>query len=370
MSQESTEIATRESGKLAEYGQVNTGQQSLAVTPEYVQNTVRSLSLLRHLVQEVLEEGRDYGSVPGIPDFLWDAGASAIIASFNCHVGQRRIIDMKNDGKNLSIVIEVPLIHNTSQSEVGSGIGATTVAETKYKYRWERNPQDWGYSEEEIAKLETRQRYEHTEYKIINPEPGDLLNTVVKMASKRAEVDAAEALPGAASALKELLSPKSKGGYRKSNANRPTRDEDGETARWNNFWSQANVLMGTLAKQKKMQVADLVHQMLGVTSMKEWLKSGKSLDDAIRLLGEKLASGSTDTPRQVPDSRTADDITDVDSLVATCEADFGMSENEVFKELGYTSKKSYVDAGIDDPYQSYLVIKSYREEAEPEDLPF
>ncbi len=119
------------------------GGQALAVSPQYVESTVRSLALLRELVHEVLVEGRDYGSVPGIPDFLWDPGASTIIASFNCHAGQRRILSFINDGQRLSVVLEVPIIHNIAQVEVGSGIGASTVAETRHKYRYERNPEDW-----------------------------------------------------------------------------------------------------------------------------------------------------------------------------------------------------------------------------------
>ncbi len=282
------------------------GGQALSVSPQYVESTVRSLELLRRLVHEVLVEGRDYGSVPGVPEFLWDPGASTIIASFNCHAGQRRILSHVDDGKRLSMVIEVPIIHNIAQVEVGSGIGATTVAETKYKYRWERNPEYWGYSEDDIAKLETRERYDHTEYKILNPEPSDLLNTVVKMASKRAEVDAAEGLPGAASALKELLDPKLKRGYKPSNANRPTGEPDEDNPRWTAFWTQAKALLGTLAEKQGIELTTLVHQMLGVKSAKDWVKAGKSLDDAIRVLSTKITEGGQVEQKSQPETSPAE----------------------------------------------------------------
>lgn len=276
------------------------GGQALAVSPQYVESTVRSLTLLRQLVHEVLVEGRDYGSVPGVPEFLWDPGASTIIASFNCHAGQRRILSLIDDGKRLSVVLEVPIIHNIAQVEVGSGIGATTVAETKYKYRWESSPENWGYSDEQIAKLETRQRYDHTEYKILNPEPSDLLNTVIKMASKRAEVDAAEGLPGAASALKELLDPKLKKGYKPSNANRPTGDVGDDSPRWTAFWTQAKALLGVQAEQQGIELNALAHQILDVKSMTDWLKAGKSLDDAIRTISERLPKSQTAEKPSVP----------------------------------------------------------------------
>lgn len=325
------------------------GGQALAVSPGYVESTVRSLALLRQLVHEVLVEGRDYGSVPGLPEFLWDPGASTIIASFNSHAGQRRILSLIDDGKRLSVVLEVPIIHNVAQVEVGSGIGAATVAETKYKYRWERNPQDWGYSEEEIKKLETRERYDHTEYKILNPEPSDLLNTVIKMGSKRAEVDAAEGLPGAASALRELLDPKLKKGYKPSNANPPTGDLDENSPRWTAFWTQAKALLGTIAEEKGIELSALVHQMLGVKSMKDWLKGGKSLDDAIRALSDKIAKGdqseqrstkvtSSIKPRAEWDKITREDVSSYPKLETVFHNLTDKQPKEMYVELGVGSR--------------------------------
>ncbi len=341
------------------------GQQALVVTPEYVENTVRSLSLLRSLVHEVLQEGRDYGSVPGLPEFLWNPGASTIISSFNCHIGQRRILSLINDGQKLSVVIEVPVIHNISQLEVGSGIGATTIAETRYKYRWEQNPQDWGYSEEQIDKFETRERYDHTEYKIPNPEPGELLNTVIKQASKRAEVDAAEALPGAASALKELLDPRLKKGYKPSNANAPTGDIDGNSPRWTAFWSQAKALLDTLAEEQGIEVSALAHRMLGIKSMKDWIKAGKSLDDAVRVLSEQLAKqGETNAPKVKKSltNRTEASINTTMDLLQACNYDFGMQPAAVWKELGYTGQKNFEEAKLMTPWEAYCTIREVKKQ--------
>ena len=388
-----TEVSVRESGR--ELAEVRASQQGLMVTPEYVENTVKSLALLRGLVNDVLKEGRDYGSVPGIPEFLWDPGASSIIASFNCHVGTRRILHFVNDGQRLSMVLEVPLIHNTAQVEVGSGVGAATVDETKHKYRWVKNPQEWGYGEDQIKTLDTREdRYNNTVYKVINPEPSDLLNTIVKMASKRAEVDAAEGLPGAASALKELFDPKLRRGYTPSNANRPPAGEEGKnTARWTNFWSQAKALLGELAQRRGVEVGSIVHEMLGVKSMGDWLKGGKSLDDAIRKLSEILAgTGATvkDVDEQPPPrrteakvipERTSTDFLFVVDLLRICAEDFGMSSTAVFNEAGYPNQKAYEEDRLANPYQTYLQIKAVMterpstpmtdgEEVEPEDSPF
>lgn len=357
-----TALATRGESGLQTAG---VGEQALMVTPEYVETTVRSLSLLRKLVHEVLQEGRDYGSVPGVPEFLWDPGASTIIASFNCHAGHRKILSLVDDGKRLSVLLEVPIIHNISQLEVGSGIGAATVAETKYKYRWERNPQDWGYNEDDIAKLETRERYDHTEYKILNPEPTDLLNTIVKMCSKRAEVDAAEGLPGAASALRELLDPRAKKSYHPSNANPPAGDIDDNSPRWTAFWSQAKVLLGTLAEQEGIEVSTLAHRMLGVKSMKDWIKAGRNLDDAIKALAETLAFPKETRTTKLTDRLESGIKTTMD-LMRACNEDFGMQPATIWKELGYASLKNFEEAKLMTPWQAYCTIKEVKAQPDKE----
>lgn len=358
---ETTSLAQRTPADLEQVSRV-LGGQPLAVSPQYVESTVRSLALLRELVHEILVEGRDYGSVPGLPEFLWDPGASTIIASFNCHAGQRRLLSLIDDGKRLSVVIEVPIIHNIAQVEVGSGIGATTVAETKYKYRWERNPEDWGYSKEEISKLETRERYDHMEYKILNPEPADLLNTVIKMGSKRAEVDGAEGLPGVAAALRELLDPKLKKGYKPSNANPSGSDLDENSPRWTAFWTQAKALLDVEAQKRGLELSVLVHQTLGVTSMKDWLKSGKSLDDAIRALSDKLAGKKEEPaqakqseikPREEWDKITKEDVSTYPKLEPIFHTLTGKQPKEMYKELGVTSRNDMTISAWD----AFLTIK-------------
>ena len=74
-------------------------------------------------------------------------------------------------------------------------------------------------------------------------------------------------------------------------ANRPTGEGDDNSPRWTAFWTQAKALLGTVAEEKGVELTALVHQMLGVKSMKDWPKTGKSLDDAIRALSDTLAKG-------------------------------------------------------------------------------
>lgn len=176
-----------------------------------ITDTLLSMRALGESIPSLLVENVDYGHVPGIPGkMLFDCGASKITNAFACYPGERRIISMVDDGSKISVVVEVPLVHRESGKVVCSGIGAASTLETKHKYRWIANIEEleaMGYAGDKlnVLKKKTDKEDGSITYRVPNPEHGELLNTIVKMASKRAEVDAAESLPAVGSTLKVLF---------------------------------------------------------------------------------------------------------------------------------------------------------------------
>lgn len=248
-----TAVTTRKSAEVA------TQATPLTISPEYVQQQRRSLALLQTMVRDVLVRGRDYGSVPGVPsDFLWDPGASQIIASFSCHVGERRLKSLVDDGEKIAVIIEVPLLSFSTGNEVGSGIGAASTLETKNKYRWVENPKEWGYNDEALKTVKSELRDGKTKWRIPNPEHDDLLNTIIKMASKRAEVDAATGLPGVSAALRELFE-------KKGTAGKKSEDD------WSTIWS----------KLKQLGMSDEDVDGIFGDSLKEWVAQGHTKADIL-----------------------------------------------------------------------------------------
>ena len=158
------------------------------ITPETIQETKQSIALLQGMVKDILIRGVDYGRIPGTPqDSLWDPGASQILSSFNCYPGQRRILKLEDNEQKIVVCVEVPIISRATQREVGSGVGAASTLETKYKYRWVANPKEWGYDDEALKTFRTKKGKDDegnntTVYRIPNPEHSELLNTIVKMA--------------------------------------------------------------------------------------------------------------------------------------------------------------------------------------------
>lgn len=171
----------------------------LRLTPGAIALVKDNLKHCELLTHDVLEKDVDYGVIKGVPrDFLWDSGAQKIMAAFNCFPRYTILKSAEEEG-GISITMECSLISRQSRQVVGTGVGACSTRETKYKYRWVVDPEEWG-----VPKKGLKQRQDG-KYQVPNPELGDLVNTVVKIAAKRADVDAVQSLPGVAAALHKLF---------------------------------------------------------------------------------------------------------------------------------------------------------------------
>jgi hypothetical protein len=235
------------------------------LTPKSIELIKRNIKLVEQMVMEIMEEGVDYGTLPGTPGpGLWDPGASTIINHFNCYP-EHKILKAEETDSLISYIIETQLVSRDSRQIVATGLGASSTRETKHKYRWVLDPGEYGY---EKQGLKTKTDDGKTKYRIPNPEYGELVNTIVKMAAKRSEVDAAQCLPGVARALRKLFGKKL-----------PQKGEE-----WKHFWGKVRQIGLT---------QDEAHSILGVKSMKDWLDQGKTIEDAIEILMRQPAKRET-----------------------------------------------------------------------------
>lgn len=243
-----------------------TRQNALMVTEQKVAMIQAEIALSDALVERVLLPGIDYGLHPGTnSQALKDPGSNTVINAFGCYpkaeVLYREVTDVR-----ISYVIDVSLVSRDDGQIKASGTGAASTMETKYGYRWVTDPEAYGYDRDA---LKTRTRDSRETFRIVNPEWSELENTILKMARKRAEVDAAMALPGVSRFMAKLNS-----------RQQPARRSGPPSEDWTGFWTRA----------KAMGLEDYqVHQLLGIGSMKEWTDQGKTLNSAIRVLSEELA---------------------------------------------------------------------------------
>lgn len=240
-----------------------TQANALTVTDQRVAKVKAEIELADALVVKVLEPGIDYGLHPGTKSqALKDPGASTLINSFLCYPKAEILFREVTDVK-ISYVIDVALISWEDGLVKCTGTGACTTQETKYGYRWVTDPEDYGFDRESLKK---RTRDGRDFFRVVNPDWSELENTILKMARKRAEVDAAMALPGVSRFLAKLNIQ----GAAARSTGPPSED-------WRGFWPRAKAMGLT---------QDQVHEYLSVFSMKEWTAAGRTMNEAIQILAD------------------------------------------------------------------------------------
>lgn len=137
-------------------------------------NTIEAVGeqaeLIRELVRRQMIEGVDYGIIPGTKkQSLYKSGAEKICLLFNLAPEYDVTID-KMEEDHREVTVKCRLINRMSDQLFGAGVGSCSTMESKYKYRIE-----WVNGDKQ---------------RTFNKDLADQYNTVLKMAKKRAMVDA------------------------------------------------------------------------------------------------------------------------------------------------------------------------------------
>src|SRR6185312_3728094 len=151
---------------------------------------VRShVNLMQDVMLEVMKDGTHYGTIPGTKSkSLYKAGAEKLMATFRL-AAKPEVQDLSADGE-IAYRVMVNLL-SANGAFVGAGIGECSSHEDKYAWRA-------AICDEEFeATPENRRRIKFSKYqgrvekkKQVRTNPADVGNTILKMAKKRAQVDA------------------------------------------------------------------------------------------------------------------------------------------------------------------------------------
>jgi hypothetical protein len=162
----------------------NYGSRSLTAADVRAQ-----VNLMQDVMAEVMRDGTHYGTIPGTKaKSLWKAGAEKLMATFRLS-GDPDTEDLSVNGE-FHYRVKVRLATPSGQF-IGAGIGECSSLEEKYAWRA-------AVCDEEFdATPENRRRVKFSKYqgrvekkKQIRINPADVSNTILKMAKKRAQVDA------------------------------------------------------------------------------------------------------------------------------------------------------------------------------------
>lgn len=154
----STEIITREQTAVA-----NTGEMTL-------KGVIDRVNLIHQVMEKVMVKGTHYGTIPGCGnrDVLFKPGADVLAMAFRLSPEYRIDRHELTDGHREYEV--ACIMRGTDGTVIGEGVGSATTMEGKYRFRRDGSE---------------------------NPNIADVYNTVLKMAKKRAHVDATLTCTGA-----------------------------------------------------------------------------------------------------------------------------------------------------------------------------
>ena len=167
---------------------------SLPVTAEDVERAKEQLAMFRQFVRDVLIPGVDFGRIPGTDkDTLLKPGGERICLLFGLTPTiefLEKTVEFDREPPFFYYEIRCVLTHRGTGEIAGEGVGSSNSKETKHRYRWEwfngsGSPTDSGW-EQYTRRNNSKTWRRRTE----NLDTADVANTVLKIAKKRAFIDA------------------------------------------------------------------------------------------------------------------------------------------------------------------------------------
>lgn len=151
-----------------------------------IASTMAKIQQMQNVVQKTLKKGHDFGEVPGTSKpTLLKPGGEKICMLFGLNPEYEFLQTTEDyDKEFFSYNIRCTLFRNGQP--VAQGVGSCNSKEKKYRFiNVDTIPENYIGQSEQIT-----DKYGRVKYKINNPDICSLVNTILKMAKKRAFIDA------------------------------------------------------------------------------------------------------------------------------------------------------------------------------------
>lgn len=148
-----------------------------------------TVNLMQDVMLEVMKDGTHYGTIPGTKTkSLYKAGAEKLMATFR--LAAKPEVEDLSEGGEIAYRVTVNLL-SANGTFVGAGIGECSSAEDKYSWRAAVCDEEWEETPENRRRIKYAKWQGRVEKKKqVRTNPADVANTILKMAKKRAQVDA------------------------------------------------------------------------------------------------------------------------------------------------------------------------------------
>ena len=147
------------------------------------------VNLMQDVMAEVMRDGTHYGTIPGTKSkSLYKAGAEKLMATFRL-AAKPEVEDLSANGE-IAYRVTVNLL-SANGCFIGAGIGECSSAEDKYSWRAAICDEEFDTTPENRRRLKfSKYQGKVEKKKQVRMNPADVANTILKMAKKRAQVDA------------------------------------------------------------------------------------------------------------------------------------------------------------------------------------
>lgn len=259
-----------------------------------IANTMAKIQQMQNVVQKTLKEGHDFGEVPGTSKpTLLKPGGEKICMLFGLNPEYEFLKTTEDyDKEFFSYNIRCTLFKNGQP--VAQGVGSCNSKEKKYRFiNVDKIPDNYiGQSEEFTDK------YGRIKYKINNTDICSLVNTILKMAKKRAFIDAVLQVASLSEVFTQDV--EDMGDF--------IQQEQDATL----TLEQAKNLKLSFGKYKGTALIDLVHKDAGYC---DWLYAGDKTDPVIKKALDMILADASNQNSQMPtEVQEGPEIGDADSI--------------------------------------------------------
>lgn len=152
-------------------------------------STLMKISQVQAAVQKSLKSGHDYDTIPGTgKPTLLKPGAEKILMMFGL-TSEYEFLDKIEDYDKGIFAYTMKCILSRNGQKITEGVGSCNSKEDKYRWRWYKEDDIPAGVDKDTLKSKTN-KWGKVEYKLENEEIYSQANTILKMAKKRAQVDA------------------------------------------------------------------------------------------------------------------------------------------------------------------------------------
>lgn len=257
------------------------------VEVECIAKTMQKIGQMQAVVKQTLKEGQDFGEVPGTnKPTLLKPGGEKICMLFGLNP-EYEFLQVTEDYDKEFFSYNIKCTLKRNEYPVAQGVGSCNSKEKKYRYvNVDNLPENYVGYQEKIT-----DKYGREKYKINNVDICSLVNTILKMAKKRAFIDAvlqvaslSEVFTQDLEDMKELIQ----------------QEQDATLT-----IEQAKNLKLSFGKYKGTTLIELVHKDVKYC---DWLYSGEQTDPvikkALKLILEE--ANKNDTPEQAKENKEDD----------------------------------------------------------------